>query len=50
MFCIRQIFEKKYDYSEAKHQLFIDFKRANDSVRMEAFYHNLIEFGMHMKL
>ena len=50
MFCIRQILEKKYDYSEAIHQLFIDFKRANDSVRMEAFYHTVIEFGMHMKL
>ena len=50
IFCIRQILEKKYDYSEAVHQLFIDFKRAYDSVRMEAFYHTLTEFGMPMKL
>ena len=26
--CIRQIPEKKWEYSEAVHQLFIDFKKA----------------------
>jgi hypothetical protein len=50
MFCIRQILEKKYDYSEAVHWLFIDFKKAYDSVMMEAFYHTLIDFGMPMKM
>jgi hypothetical protein len=27
-FCIRQILEKKWEYNEAVHQLFIDFKKA----------------------
>jgi len=33
IFCIRQILEKKWEYSEPVHQLFIDFKKAYDSVR-----------------
>jgi len=33
MFCIRQIFEKKWEYNEEVHQLFIDFKKAYDLVR-----------------
>ena len=28
IFCIRQILEKKLEYNEAVHQLFIDFKQA----------------------
>jgi hypothetical protein len=32
------------------HQLFIDFKKAYDSVRREVLYNILIEFGTHMKL
>jgi hypothetical protein len=32
------------------HQLFIDFKKACDSVRREALYNILIEFGVPMKL
>ena len=35
IFCIRQIIEKKWDYNEAVHQLFIDFKKAYDSVKRE---------------
>jgi len=35
MFCIRQILEKKWEYSEPVHQLFIDFKKAYDSFRRE---------------
>jgi hypothetical protein len=27
IFCIRQILEKKWDYNETVHQLFIDFKK-----------------------
>jgi hypothetical protein len=30
--CIRQILEKKWEYNEAVHQLFIDFKKAYNSV------------------
>ena len=38
LFCIRQIPEKKWEYNEAVHQLFIDFKKAYDSVRREVLY------------
>ena len=38
IFCIRQILEKNWEYNEAVHQLFIDFKKANDSVRKEVLY------------
>jgi hypothetical protein len=48
--CICQILEKKWEYSETVHQLFVDFKIACDSVRREALYNILIEFGVPMKL
>jgi hypothetical protein len=41
---------KKWEYNEAVHQLFIDFKKAYDSVRREVLYNILIEFGTPMKL
>jgi sorting nexin-29 len=47
---IRQILEKKWEYNGAVYQLFIDFKKAYDSVRREALYNILIEFGIAMKL
>jgi hypothetical protein len=50
IFCCRQTLEKKWEYSEAVHQLFIDFKKAYDSVRMEALYNILIQFGISMTL
>jgi hypothetical protein len=50
IFCICQILEKKWEYNEAVHQLFIDFKKAYDLVRREALYNILIEFGIPMKL
>jgi hypothetical protein len=50
IFCIRQILEKKWEYNETVHQLFIDFKKAYDSVRGEVLYKILIEFGVPMKL
>jgi hypothetical protein len=40
--------EKKWEYNEAVHQLFIDFKK--DSVRRKVLYNILIEFGIPMKL
>jgi len=46
IFCIRQILEKKWKHNEAVHQLFTDFKKAYDSVRREALYNILIEFGI----
>ena len=50
IFCIRRILEKKWDYNEEVHQLFIDFKKAYDSVRREVLYKILIEFGIPRKL
>jgi hypothetical protein len=41
--CIRQTLEKKWEYNETVHQLFIDFKR-------EVLYNILIEFGVPMEL
>jgi hypothetical protein len=37
---------KKWKYNGARHQLFIDFKKAYDSVRREVLYNILIEFGI----
>jgi hypothetical protein len=50
IFCIRQLLEKKWEYNEAVHQLFIYLKKAYDSVRREVLYNILIEFGIPMKL
>jgi hypothetical protein len=50
MFCICQILEKKWEYNEAVHQLFTNFKKAYDSIRREVFYNVLIEFAIPMKL
>jgi len=41
---------KKWECNEAVHQLFIDFKKAYDSVRREVLYNILIEIGITMKL
>jgi hypothetical protein len=46
MFCIHEIPEKKWEYNEMIHQVFIDFKKACDSIRREALYSILIEFGV----
>jgi hypothetical protein len=50
IFCIYEIVEKKWEYNEAVHQLFIDFKKAYDSGRREVLNNILIEFGIPMKL
>ena len=50
IFCIRQIFEKKWECNEAAHQLFIDFKKAYESVKREVLYTILIESGIPKKL
>jgi hypothetical protein len=46
IFCIRQILEKKWEYNETVHQLFIDFKKAYDSVRREVQYSHRV-LGTH---
>ena len=50
--CIRCILEKKWEYNEAVHQLFVDFKKAYDSVSKEVLYvyNILIEFVIPVKL
>jgi len=50
IFCIRQVIEKKWEYNDEVHQLFIDFKKAYDSVRREVLYKILNEFGNRRKL
>jgi hypothetical protein len=49
-FCIREILEKKWEYKETVHQLFIDSKKAYDSVSREVLYNILIVLGVPMKL
>jgi hypothetical protein len=49
IFYICQILEKKWEYNGTVHQLFIDFKKAYDSVRRELLYNILIEFGIPRK-
>jgi len=41
---------KKWEYNDEVHQLFIDFKKAYDSVKREVLYKILIEFGIPRKL
>ncbi|KAJ4431782.1 hypothetical protein ANN_20387 [Periplaneta americana] len=47
---LREILEKKWEYKGTVHQLFIDFKKAYDSVKREVLYNILIEFGIPKKL
>jgi hypothetical protein len=42
--------EKKWEYNETAHQLFIDFKKAYDSISRKVLWHNLIEFVVPMKV
>jgi hypothetical protein len=49
-FDIRQILEKKWEYNETVHQLFVELKKAYDSIRREVLYNILIEFVVPMKL
>jgi hypothetical protein len=44
------MFEKKWEYNDVLHQLFIDFKETYDSVRWEVIYNIFIEFGNPLKL
>jgi hypothetical protein len=44
------ILQKKWEYTETVHQLFIDFKKAYDSVRREVLYKILTEFGVPVEL
>jgi hypothetical protein len=50
IFYIQQILEKRWEYNGMVHQLFIDFKKAYDSVKREVLYNILLEFGIPKKL
>jgi hypothetical protein len=50
IFYIRQILKKKWGHNGIVHQLFIDFKKACDSVKREVLYNILHEFGILKKL
>jgi hypothetical protein len=50
IFYFRQILEKKWEYNGTVHQLFIDFKKAYDSIKREVLYNILLEFGIPEKL
>jgi hypothetical protein len=50
IFYIRQVLEKKWEYNGTVHKLFIDFKKAYDSVRREVSYNVLTESGIARKL
>jgi hypothetical protein len=41
---------KKWEHNETVHELFIDFRKAYDSVRREILHKILIEFEVPMKL
>ena len=44
------LLDNKWEYNEAVHQFFRNFKTANDSVRREVLHNILTEFGISMKL
>jgi len=48
IFCIRQVLEKKWEFSGTLYQLFIDFEVCDSQER--SIHSILIEFGMHMEL
>jgi hypothetical protein len=50
IFYIRQILEKKWKYNGTVHQLFIDLKKAYDSINRDVLYNILLEFGIPKKL
>jgi hypothetical protein len=41
---------EKWEYNGMAHQLFIDFKKAYDSVKREVLYNTLLESGISKKL
>jgi hypothetical protein len=45
-----QILQQKWEYNGTVHQLFIDFKKAHDSVKRKVLYNILLEFGIPKKL
>jgi hypothetical protein len=50
IFYVRQILQKEWEYNGRVHQLFIDFKKAYDSIQREVLYNILLECGIPKKL
>jgi hypothetical protein len=50
IFYIRQVLEKKWEYNGTVHQLFIDFKKAYESIKREVLCNILLEFDIPKKL
>jgi hypothetical protein len=50
IFYIWQILQKKLEYNGTVHHLFIDFKKAYDSIKREVLYNILLEFSIPNKL
>jgi hypothetical protein len=48
--CIRQILDKILEYNETVHHLFVDFKKAYESLKWKVLYNILIQLGVLMKL
>jgi hypothetical protein len=42
--------EKKWEYNEAVHPFFMDFKKNYDSLMRKVLYNILIEFGIPMEM
>jgi sorting nexin-29 len=49
-FAFAKYWRKKLEYNETVYQLFVDFKKAYDSVRREVLYSILTQSGVPMKL
>ena len=49
IFSIREILEKKWECNGTVHQLYVDFKKAYDSVKRDKLYSILLEFGIPKK-
>jgi uncharacterized membrane protein YukC len=47
---VKYMKKKKQEYNEVVHQLFINCKKAYDSVRRDVFYIVLTESGFHLKI
>ncbi|PSN38677.1 hypothetical protein C0J52_08897 [Blattella germanica] len=50
IFSLRQILEKKWDYNDTVRQLYVDFKKAYDSIKRGMLYSILMNFGIAKKL
>jgi sorting nexin-29 len=47
---IAQIIEKKYEYRQDMWQMFVDFRKAYDSIHRNSLYNIMEEFGFPKKL